>query len=310
MSDTTQSAESAHRPMSPEEFRQAAHRLVDWIADYRLTLARGDYPVQSVVTPGEVKAQLSPAAPEHPQPVDAVIEDFIKTIVPGMTHWQHPSFFGYFPGNSTLPSLLGDMLSSALGVIGLSWQSSPALTELESQTVTWMRDLLGLSSQWTGALQDTASTASLVAMICARERLTHYSAAAGGLQSVNQPLVVYASAQAHSSIEKAAVLAGFGRHYIRLIKTDEQFALCPDALALAIQEDRANGLLPCAVVATTGTTSTTAMDPIAAIAAITKREGLWLHVDAAMAGSAMLLPEFRHYWDGIDGADSIVVNAH
>ncbi len=296
--------------MTPEEFRSAGHELVDWIADYRSRLARGEFPVQSPVKPGDILAALESSAPLDGEPTETIFADFCRTIVPGITHWQHPSFFGYFPANSSLPSVLGDLLSSGLGVIGLNWQSSPALTELETLTMRWMRDLVGLSPSWTGCLQDTASTASLVALICARERATGYAGARGGLQAVESPLVIYASEQAHSSIEKAAVLAGFGREHIRAIATDETFALSVAALEAAIAADGARGLTPCAVVATTGTTGTTAMDPIGAIAAVARREKLWLHVDSAMAGAAMLLPEFRHYWDGIEEADSVIVNAH
>jgi aromatic-L-amino-acid decarboxylase len=296
--------------LTPEEFRIAGHTLVDWIADYRAQLAAGGFPVQSPVKPGEVFAKLPPSAPLDGEPIEAIFSDVLGTILPGITHWQHPSFFGYFPANSTLPSVLGDMLSSGLGVIGLNWQSSPALTELETAMVHWMRELVGLSGEWTGALQDTASTATLVALTCARERSTGYSGAHGGLQSAAKPLIVYSSEQAHSSVEKAAVLAGFGRDNIRAIATDRNFALSATALEQAIAEDRSRGMQPCCVVATTGTTATTAMDPIDAIARIARRENLWMHVDSAMAGAAMLLPELRRYWNGIEGADSIVVNAH
>lgn len=296
--------------MTPEQFRSAGHELIDWIADYRTRLAAGEFPVQSPLNPGEVMAKLSPSAPVDGEPIQAIFSDFVATILPGITHWQHPSFFGYFPANSTLSSVLGDMLSSGLGVIGLNWQSSPALTELETAMVHWMRDLVGLSDQWTGVLQDTASTATLVALVCARERSTGYSGAHGGLQSVGEPLVVYASEQAHSSVEKAAVLAGFGRDHTRAIPTDGNFAMSTPALEQAIAEDRGRGLKPCCVVATTGTTGTTAMDPIGPVARIAGREGLWMHVDSAMAGAAMLLPELRHHWVGIEEADSVVVNAH
>jgi aromatic-L-amino-acid decarboxylase len=298
------------RTLSPEEFRIAGHKLVEWIADYRARLAAGEFQVQSPAKPGEVIAKLAPSAPLDGEPIEAVFSDVIDTILPGITHWQHPSFFGYFPANSTLSSVLGDLLSSGLGVIGLNWQSSPALTEVETAMVHWMRELVGLSDQWTGALQDTASTATLVALICARERASGYSGAHGGLQSVAKPLIVYGSEQAHSSVEKAAVLAGFGRDNIRAIATDQNFALSGPALEQAIAEDRRRGMQPCCVVATTGTTATTAMDPIDAIARIARREGLWMHVDSAMAGAAMLLPELRRHWNGIEEADSIVVNAH
>ncbi len=296
--------------MTPDEFRAAGHRLIDWIADYRTQLAAGDGPVQSRARPGDIGSTITAAPPDAPEPAAAILRDFERSLLPGITHWQHPSFFGYFPANAALSGVLGDLLSSGLGVIGINWQASPALTELETEMLRWMRDLVGLSPAWTGTVQDTASTSCLVALICARERATDYIGARGGLQAAPQPLVVYASEHAHSSVEKAAVLAGFGRNCIRSIATDERHALAPAALAEAIGEERAAGRLPCCVVATTGTTSTTAMDPIAAIAAIARRESLWLHVDSAMAGSGMLLPELRHHWEGIEAADSIVVNAH
>jgi aromatic-L-amino-acid/L-tryptophan decarboxylase len=296
--------------MTPDEFRSAGHALIEAIAAYREELARGSLPVQATVAPGAIAARLPGSAPEHGEPAEAVLADFHDLLKPGITHWQHPSFFGYFPANATLASVLGDLLSSGLGTIGLSWQSAPALTELETTVVAWMRQLLGLGEEFSGVLQDTASTASLVALLCARERTSGYSGAHGGLQSVRSPLTVYVSEQAHSSVEKAAVLAGFGRDFIRSVPTDAAFALNPAALAECIARDRAAGLTPCAIVATTGTTATTAIDPINAIGAIARREGVWLHVDAAMAGSGMLLPELRHYWDGIGLADSIIVNAH
>jgi aromatic-L-amino-acid/L-tryptophan decarboxylase len=296
--------------LTPEEFRIAGHRIVDWIADYRAQLSAGAYPVQSAVKPGDITKTIGSSAPESGEPIEDVFDDFAAKILPGITHWQHPSFFGYFPSNSTLASVLADMLSTGLGVIGLNWQSSPALTELETAMVQWVRDLVGLSSQWSGALQDTASTATLVALICARERATNYSGAAGGLQAAMRPLIVYTSEQAHSSVEKAAILAGFGRDHIRAIATDENFALSIPALEKALAADRARGLQPGCIIATVGTTSTTAMDPIAAIARVARREGTWMHVDAAMAGSAMILPEIRPFWDGIEAADSIVINAH
>jgi aromatic-L-amino-acid decarboxylase len=209
-----------------------------------------------------------------------------------------------------LSSVLGDYLSTGLGVLGLSWQSSPALSELEEVATDWLRQMLGLSEAWSGVIQDTASTSSLVALICARERASGYSLAKGGLQTLKRPLVVYVSAMSHSSVEKAALLAGFGRQHVRAIPTDAAYGMRPDLLAEAVRKDSAEGLHPCAVVGTTGTTTTTAMDPIGAIADIAAAHKLWLHVDAAMAGSAMILPECRRFWDGIDGADSLIVNPH
>jgi aromatic-L-amino-acid/L-tryptophan decarboxylase len=296
--------------VTPDEFRRAGHTLVEWIAAYRERLAAGELPVQARVAPGDLIAKLPSAAPEHGEPIDAILADLDNLILPGITHWQHPRFFGYFPSGASLTSVLGDMVSTGLGVIGLNWQASPALTELEQVTTDWLRDLLGLPPTFSGVIQDTASAASFVALVCARERATGYGATRAGLQGGDAPLVVYTSAQAHSSVEKAALLAGFGRQHIRAIGLDADFRLDVPALDAAIARDRAAGLRPCAVVATTGTTATTAMDPIAAIAAVARREALWLHVDGAMGGSAMLLPECRHHWDGIEAADSIVVNPH
>jgi aromatic-L-amino-acid decarboxylase len=296
--------------VTPEEFRRAGHAIVDWIADYRERLAKGDLPVQAQVKPGEIIARLPHAAPEQPEPFEAILRDLDSVVLPGITHWQHPRFFGYFPTAASLSSVLGDLVSTGLGVVGLNWQASPALTELEHVTTDWLRDLLGLPPEFSGVIQDTASTASFLALVSARERSTAYGAARDGLQGKGAPLVVYASAQAHSSVEKAALLAGFGRHFVRAIPLDEEFRMQPVALEAAIAKDRAEGLVPCAIVGTTGTTATTAMDPIAELAAIARREKLWLHVDAAMGGSAMILPECRKLWDGIEGADSIVVNPH
>ncbi len=294
--------------MTPEEFRRAGHALIDWIADYRTGIEA--LPVMAQVEPGEIKASLPTAPPRDPEPFDAILRDVGEKLLPGLSHWQHPRFFGYFPSNGLLASVLGDFLSTGLGVLGLSWQSSPALSELEEVVCDWMRQLLGLSEGWSGVIQDTASTSTLVALICARERTSGYALSGDGLQGAGKPLVVYTSAHAHSSVEKAALLAGFGRHHVRSIAVDERYAMRAGALEEAIGADLARGLVPCAVVATTGTTTTTAMDPLAPIARIAGARGLWLHVDAAMAGSAMILPECRPLWEGIEGADSLVVNAH
>jgi len=231
-------------------------------------------------------------------------------VMPGLSHWAHPKFFGYFPCNGELSSVLGDFASTGLGVLGLAWQSSPALTEVEEVATDWLRQMLGLPDGWSGVIQDTASTSTLVALLCARERVSHYSFARGGLQAEAAPLVVYASAHSHSSVEKAALLAGFGRDNLRRIDFDPTWAMVPAALNRAIDTDLAAGRVPCAVVVTTGTTTSTAIDPVAAIAAIAHERGLWLHVDAAMAGSAMILPECRWMWRGVEDADSLVVNPH
>ena len=294
--------------MNPEEFRAFGHRLIDWIADYRATTSTR--PVMSTIEPWSIRAQLPTAPPQGPESMDAVFRDVETILVPGLSHWQHPRFFGYFPSNGELSSVLGDYLSTGLGVLGLSWQSSPALTEVEEVTTDWLRQMVGLSDAWSGVIQDTASTSTLVALICARERASSYSLVRGGLQTLDAPLVVYVSAHAHSSVDKAALLAGFGREHVRVVATDAAYAMRPDALANAIREDIAAGRKPCAVVATTGTTTTTAVDPVGAIAEVARVHGLWLHVDAAMAGSAMILPECRPLWQGIEAADSIVLNPH
>jgi aromatic-L-amino-acid decarboxylase len=206
--------------------------------------------------------------------------------------------------------VLGDFLSTGLAQLGLNWQASPALTELEELTTDWLRQMLGLADTWSGVIQDTASTATLVALVCARERTTSHGAARGGLQASGQPLVVYASSQSHSSVEKAALLAGFGRENLRIVAVDDRYGMSPEALRRAVEADKAAGRTPCAVVATVGSTSTTAVDPLESIAAIARAHGLWLHVDAAMAGSAMILPECRPLWQGIEQADSLVLNPH
>jgi aromatic-L-amino-acid decarboxylase len=294
--------------MTPDEFRALGHRLIDWIADYRAGLA--DLPVMARTAPGEVKARLPAAPPEQPEDFEGVFRDLERVIVPGLSHWQHPQFFGYFPANSSLASVLGDYLSTGLGVLGLSWQAGPALTELEEVVTDWVRQMVGLSAAWSGVIQDTASTSTLVALLCARERSSDYSLSRGGLQAEERPLVVYLSGQSHSSAEKAALLAGFGRDNVRVVAHDADYALRPEALGEAIRRDVAEGRRPCAVVATTGTTVTTALDPVADLVAVAREHGLWLHVDAAMAGSAMILPECRWMWRGVEEADSVVLNAH
>jgi glutamate/tyrosine decarboxylase-like PLP-dependent enzyme len=290
--------------MTPEEFRKTGHQLIDWIADYRANVAK--LPVMARTAPGEVRAQLPSAPPDSPESFDAVFSDLEKIILPGLSHWQHPDFFGYFPSNGLLSSVLGDFTSTGLGVLGLSWQSSPALTELEEVTTDWMRQMTGLSDAWQGVIQDTASTCTLLALICAREKSTNY----GGLQCKPRRLIVYTSAQSHSSVDKAALLAGFGRENIHVVDHDAHFAMSAQSLEARILNDLASGLKPCAVVATTGTTTSTALDPIEAIARVAKKYGIWLHVDAAMAGSAMILPECRWMWQGIEDADSLVLNPH
>ena len=294
--------------MTPEEFRAAGYRIIDWIADYRAGIESRRVMAES--SPGEIVAQLPASPPQQPEPFDAIISDLDRIVLPGITTWQHPRFFGYFPTGGALSSVLGDYVSSGLGVVGLAWQSSPALTEVEEVTTNWMRQMLGLSEAWSGVINDTASTSTLVALISARERASNYGLARGGLQADTPPLVVYVSSQSHSSVEKAALLAGFGKAHVRSVPIDAAYAMRADALEEMVKDDILNGRKPCAVVATTGTTTTTAFDPLDAIARITEAHGLWLHVDAAMAGSGMILPECRSLWHGVERADSLIVNAH
>ncbi len=294
--------------MTPEEFRRHGHALIDWIADYRTH--QEARPVRARSAPGEVRSRLPQRPPESPEPFEAVIADLDALIVPGLTLWQHPRFFGYFPANGLYASVLGDLVSTGLGVLGLAWQASPALTELEELVTDWLRQMVGLSEGWRGVIQDTASSSTLVALLSARERSSGYALARGGLQEPHAPLRVYTSAQAHSSVEKAALLAGFGREHVRVVAHDAAYAMRADALDAAVRADLAAGCRPCAVVATTGTTASTALDPLGALAAVATEHGLWLHVDAAMAGSAMILPECRWMWEGIERADSLVLNPH
>ena len=295
--------------MTPEEFRAAGHELIDWIADYRARIP--ELPVAAQVRPGEVASGLADRAPESPEPFADVLSDLERVVVPGITQTQHPAFFGWFPSNASLASVLGDMASDGLAGLGITWQSAPALTEVEEVVTDWLRELTGLSSEWVGAIHDTASTACLVALLAAREHASDFSEDRGGLQSEQAPLVVYTSPHAHSSVVKAALLAGFGRDNLRLVDVDPTtYAMRPEALAAAMAADVAAGRKPAAVVAAVGTTGTTAMDPVAEIVAVAKEYGAWVHVDAAMAGSALLLPECRHLVDGVEGADSFAWNPH
>lgn len=294
--------------MTPEDFRKAGYRIVDFIADYRARVE--SRPVMAQTAPGDVKAKLPKSPPNQPESFDAIIGDLDRIVMPGITTWQHPRFFGFFPSNALLASVLGDYVSSGLGVIGLAWQASPALTEVEEVTTDWMRQMLGLSDQWSGVINDTASTSTLVALLCARERATDYSLARAGLQAEDRPLIVYTSAHSHSSVEKAALLAGFGKGNVRVVPHEGSNAMRPESLEQMVIDDKMFGRRPCAVVATTGTTTATALDPLNAIARVATSHGLWMHVDAAMAGSAMILPECRWMWDGVEHADSLIVNAH
>ncbi len=295
--------------MTPEEFRQAGHALIDWIADYRADLEQR--PVRAQVKPGEIRANFPRQAPEEAAGATQLLQDLESKIVPGITQVQHPMHYGWFPSNASLASALGDIASAGLGTLGISWESCPAATELEEVVCDWLRQLTGLSEAWQGCIQDTASTSCLTALLLARERASNFSQNRGGLQGQQQALLVYTTEEAHSSVVKAALLAGFGEHNLRRVEMDpDTRAMCVSSLAQLVAGDIEAGFIPAAVVASTGSTGVTAFDPIAEIAAITAQHGIWLHVDAAMAGSAMLLPECRHLWEGVEAADSIAWNPH
>ena len=294
--------------MDSNEFRTLGHELVDWIADYRERV--GELPVMSRVQPGEVAAQLPTEPPQQGGDLEGIVADLDRIVMPGITHWNHPGFLAYFPSNSDLSSVLADIVGSGLGVQGMSWLTSPAATEVEDVVMDWLRQMVDLPETFTGVIEDTASTSTFTALLCARERTSDFSQNRGGLQAEDAPLVVYASDQAHSSIPKAALLAGFGSEHLRLIETDDEHALRLDLLERAVADDLAAGRRPCAVVAAVGTTATTALDPVAGVADLCERHGMWLHVDAALAGTAMICPEYRWMWEGVDRADSVVFNPH
>ena len=297
--------------MTPQQFREFGRAAVDWIADYYENIEK--LPVFSQVKPGEIREHLPPKAPHGPETFDAILKDITKIIVPGVTHWQSPNFFAYFPANASGPAILGDLLSSALGVQGMLWATSPACTELETHVLDWLVPMLGLpekflsSGEGGGVIQDTASSASLCAMLAARERATKFKSNRSGCDG---KLVAYTSTQAHSSIEKAAMVCGIGIDNLRLIEVDEHFAMRPEALAEQVNKDRNFGLVPFFVSATVGTTSSNAMDPLLEIGAICGSQKLWFHVDAAMSGTAALCPEFRYIHNGLELADSYTFNPH
>lgn len=294
--------------MTPEEFRTLGHALVDWIVEHRQRIET--LPVKALVSPGQVSEKIPTSPPTDPVRLDNMLTEIDATIVPGLLQWMHPQFFGYFPGNAHLSSVLADMLATGLGVNVFSWETSPAATELEERMVDWMRQMVDLPPSFEGTIYDTASTGSLVAMLCAREQASGFAMQRGGLAELSQKLCVYASEEAHSSVKKAALLAGFGESNLRWIQTDKTYAMRTEDLAAHIERDVAAGFKPAAIVATSGTTSTTAFDPLMPIAKLAKHYGLWLHVDAAMAGSAMILPEMRPLWQGVAAADSLLFNPH
>ncbi len=297
--------------MSPEEFRRQGHAVVDWIADYHSRVE--SFPVLSRVQPGEIRSQLPASAPEQGEAFDQILGDMERVILPGITHWQSPNFYAYFPANASGPAILGDLLSSGLGVQGMLWSTSPACTELETHVLDWLVPMLGLpekflsTSSGGGVIQDTASSASLVALLAARERTTEFASNGKGCDG---RLVAYCSTQTHSSVEKAMKIAGMGSDNLRHIEVGENFAMRPEALARQIKSDIKAKLIPCFVCATVGTTSSNAIDPVREIARICRDHNLWLHVDAAMSGTAALCPEFRFIHHGVEFADSYCFNPH
>lgn len=295
--------------MPTDEFRAAGHALVDWIADYLANAER--YPVLAQVAPGDLTAALPAEAPVIGEPFDRILADFERVIVPGLTHWNSPTFFAYFSITASAPGILADFLSSALNQQAMLWRTSPAATELEAVTLGWLRQMLRLPDTFGGVIYDTASVSTLHALTAARERAVPEVRARGLSGRLDLPAYrVYCSTQAHSSVDKAVVLLGLGHDAVRHVPTDDEFRMSPDALAAAIDEDRRAAITPLAVVATTGTTSTTSVDPVPAIADVCGREGLWLHIDAAYGGPASLVPGMEWVLAGADRADSLVVNPH
>lgn len=293
--------------MDANEFRVQAHLMADRIADYFEQIEK--YPVKSVVKPGELISRLPDLPPVSGESMDNILHDFDEILMPGITHWQSPGFMAYFPANSSYPSVLAEMLTAALGQQGMIWETSPAATELEVRVMEWIREMCGLPGHWTGVLQDTASVSTLVALISAREKATAFGTNDQGFYN-QQILRIYCSTETHSSVEKAARIAGFGRKNLVKIDTGTDFELNATLLKQAIEKDLAAGYRPCCVVASIGTTGSTAIDPIRAIGEICHSFNIWLHVDAAFAGTAFILPEMRKFADGLELADSYVFNPH
>ena len=294
--------------MKSEEFRKNGHALIDWMADYMDSVENFD--VRSQVNPGDILSLLDDEPPLDGEPMENIFEDFKKKIIPGMTHWQHPSFFAYFPANSSPPSVLAEMLTSTLGAQCMLWQTSPAATEMETLITGWLQKMIGLPTDLHGVIQDSASSATLCALLTAREKATDWRTNKEGMNSLSSSLIVYTSEEAHSSTEKGAKIAGFGKDSVRLIRTGNNFEMCPEALRRNVVEDISNGYTPACVVASMGTTGVGATDPLKAIGQLCKEYEIFLHVDAAWAGSALILPEERWMAEGIEMADSIVFNPH
>lgn len=297
--------------MTPDDFRHYGRAVIDWIADYYEKIE--SFPVLSQSKPGQICDLLPSEPPLHGETFENILKDVDNLIIPGITHWQSPNFFAFFPANTSGPAILGELLSAGLGVQGMLWSTSPACTELETHVLDWLVDMLGLPVKFKsdadggGVIQDSASSASLCALLAARERATDYGSNQKGCDG---RLVAYVSTQTHSSVEKAVKIAGLGSRNLRLIQVDDRFALRPDDLAKQIKQDRQAGLIPCFVCATVGTTSSNAMDPLPEIGNICRDEGLWLHVDGAMSGTAALCPEYRYIHDGLEMADSYCFNPH
>lgn len=295
--------------LDPETFRQYGYQVVDWIADYLDNVE--DYPVLSRVQPGEIAAQLPASAPDQPEPFEAILNDLDEIIMPGITHWQHPAFFAYFTSSASAPGILGEMLTAAINANGMLWRTSPSATELEERVLDWLRQALGLPAEFKGIITDTASISSLLALAAAREALGLDIREKGLAARPDLPrLRVYTSEQAHSSIAKGAITLGIGTENVLNVPLDEAFRMDVAALGRMIAADVAAGYLPMAVAATVGTTSTTAVDPVPEIAALCREHGIWLHVDAAWAGNAALVPEYQHLLAGVEQADSFVFNPH
>lgn len=293
--------------MTPESFRTHAHQLVDWMADYLSSV--GNYPVKPNIQPGDIKKQLPAGVPNSGEPFDKIFADFENIIVPGMTHWQHPQFFSYFPSGSSAPSILGEMLSTTLGAQCMIWLTSPSAEELEERMMEWLRDAIGLPREFTGVIQDSSSSSTLVALLTAREWKSGLAINQSGFTG-KEKFRVYTSDQAHSSVDKGVRIAGIGIDNLVKIRTDKEFALLADELEAAIVKDKSIGFTPLCVVSTIGTTSSTAIDPIDRISEICKKHGLWHHVDASYSGNALLLPEMRWMSKGAERCDSFVFNPH
>jgi aromatic-L-amino-acid decarboxylase len=295
--------------MTPGEFRQWGYRFVDWVANY-LEHSR-DFPVLSTAKPGEIREHLPSAAPLAGESMEQVLQDLDRIIVPGLTHWNHPSFFAYFPITGSEPGILGEMVTAALNVNGMLWKTSPSANELEDLVMDWLRDMLGLPRDFKGMIFDTASMSTFHALAAARECIPECNVRDEGIAGSGIPrLRVYASEQAHSSVEKSAMALGLGRQGLVKIPADQEFRMDVDALEIAIEKDLRRGYRPIAVVGTVGTTSTTSIDPIARIADVCRKHALWLHVDAAYGGCAAIVPEYRSILDGCEMADSFVTNPH